>query len=388
MKKILLLTSVIVVVFHFIFMMAIVFGESLFVKSDRMPPPPPPREASAMGIDSTMMADEEFHFGPKLPGPGIPDVMMMRDRDRKGIDFMRVMMNAVLSFVMIFILFLYNRRIMGLSFRKKGYETFFIIMGSILITIVLSIVISLVTSFVGRPWPEPFIDYRHIRDGFLRDFSLMTIVIMVAQLVRVQYDNKMAAVENEVLRTENIRTHYETLKNQLDPHFLFNSLNTLQSLIELDRDKSESYIQELSVVLRYTLQNREVVTLAEEMKCVQAYCSMMQIRYGDNLRFDFAVDSKYLEYKVLPLSIQGLVENAIKHNTISSRQPLTVKIHTDAGNKLCVSNAIQPKVTAEEGSGIGLANLSERYRLKWNEKVIISDDGKEFSVTLQLKDKL
>lgn len=386
MKKILLLTTIIVVAFHFIFMMAIVFGESLFVKSDRMPPPPPPREFSSANADTTMMADEDFYFGPKLPDPGIPNVMIMNDEGRKGIDIFRVLSNAVLSFAMIFLLFLFNRRMMASSFRKRGYETFFIILGSTLITIAASIFISLVTSFVDRPWPEPFIDYRHIRDGFLRDFSLMTIVIMVAQLIRVQYDNKMAAVENEVLRTENIRSHYETLKSQLDPHFLFNSLNTLQSLVGLDRDKSESYIQELSVVLRYTLQNKEEVTLEEELKCVQAYCGMMQIRYGDNLSFDFDIDPKYLEYKVLPLSIQGLVENAIKHNTISSRQPLTIKIHNDLGNKLCVSNAIQPKVTKEEGNGIGLANLAERYRLKWNENVEIYNDGKQFSVILPLKE--
>ena len=129
-----------------------------------------------------------------------------------------------------------------------------------------------------------------------------------------------------------------------------------------------------------------MATLEEELNCVEAYCNMMQIRYGDNLRFDFDIDAKYLKYNVLPLSIQGLIENAIKHNTISKRQPLTVKIATDAQSRIKVSNPIQPKVTEEVGNGIGLANLTERYRLRWDENVEISNDGTIFGVTLPLKE--
>jgi LytS/YehU family sensor histidine kinase len=90
---------------------------------------------------------------------------------------------------------------------------------------------------------------------------------------------------------------------------------------------------------------------------------------------------------VLPLSIQGLIENAIKHNVISSKQPLTVHIHTDDNNHLIISNKIQQKIGKEDGAGIGLANLAERYRIKWNEKVEIFNDGTNFSVTLPLKQK-
>jgi len=134
------------------------------------------------------------------------------------------------------------------------------------------------------------------------------------------------------------------------------------------------------------LKNEEVVTLAEELECVRSYCQMMQMRYGDNLFFDHSIDhDKYDSYYVLPLSIQGLIENAIKHNVISTKQPLTVKIYTDNDNHLIISNKIQPKIGKEGGTGIGLANLAERYRIKWNENVEIFDDGKNFSVTLPLR---
>jgi LytS/YehU family sensor histidine kinase len=198
---------------------------------------------------------------------------------------------------------------------------------------------------------------------------------------------KIAAIENERLRTENLNSRYEALKTQMDPHFLFNSLNTLKSLIEVDADKAGNFVQQLSGVLRYTLKTEEMVTLADELDCVRSYCKMMKMRYGDNLRFEHSIDhDKYDNFYVLPLSIQGLIENAIKHNVISSKQPLTVKIFTDNDNHLIISNKIQPKIGKEEGTGIGLANLTERYRIKWNENVEIFDDGKNFSVTLPLKE--
>ena len=146
-------------------------------------------------------------------------------------------------------------------------------------------------------------------------------------------------------------------------------------------------MQRLSSVLRYTLQNKEVVTLAEEMDCVRSYCIMMKIRFGDNIRFEPYIDhEKYDSYYVLPLSIQGLIENAIKHNVISTKHPLTITIITDEDNRLIVSNNIQEKISKEESNGIGLANLSERYRIKWDEKVDIFDDGMIFRVTLPLKE--
>ena len=110
---------------------------------------------------------------------------------------------------------------------------------------------------------------------------------------------------------------------------------------------------------------------------------MMQIRYGENLKFEFDIDAKYNNYNVLPLSIQSLIENSVKHNVISSKQPLIVTVAT-GDDCVYVSNPIQLKTTREESNGIGLANLAERYRLKWNKSVEITNDGSTFCVKLPL----
>ena len=296
----------------------------------------------------------------------------------------RILLFTACNFVLVFLLFLYNRKIFSVDFKKKGMRVFFLIFGSILITTSLSLFFTLVPELIHPGDLSPDVMARIIRNGLMRDFSFMVVVMLVTKLLQTMYERNNIRVENETLRAENITTHYEALKSQLDPHFMFNSLNTLQSLIGTDAEKAQNYVQELSQVLRATLQNKEVVTLEQEMQGVHAYCNLMQIRYGENLKFDFQIDPKYASCMVLPLSIQGLVENAIKHNVISAKQPLKVSFVTDDAGWLKVSNPIQTKIMEEPGNGIGLANLAERYRLKWNTIVEIKDDGKLFEVTLPL----
>jgi LytS/YehU family sensor histidine kinase len=181
-----------------------------------------------------------------------------------------------------------------------------------------------------------------------------------------------------------MRTRYEALKNQVDPHFLFNSLNTLNALIKIDADKAQQYVQQLSYVFRYTLQNREIISLEEELKFTHAYCHLMQIRYGDSLRFEYQVDSRFNNYTIIPLSLQTLVENAIKHNVVSAKQPLTISFATSGKGTVSVSNPIQLKKESETGEGIGLANLSERYRLMWQQGIVISQNDGIFRVEIVL----
>ena len=296
----------------------------------------------------------------------------------------RILLFTACNFVLVFLLFLYNRRIFSVDFKKKGMRVFFLIFGSVLVTTALSLFFTLVPELIQPGDFRPDFMARVIRNGLMRDFSFMVVVMLVTKLLQTLYERNNIRVENEALRAENISTHYEALKSQLDPHFMFNSLNTLQSLIGTDAEKAQNYVQELSQVLRATLQNKEVVTLEQELQGVHAYCNLMQIRYGDNLSFAFEVDPKYLNDLVLPLSVQGLVENAIKHNVISGKQPLQVRFETTDSGFLKVSNPIQPKIMEEAGNGIGLVNLAERYRLKWNAEVVIMDDGKVFEVTLPL----
>ena len=302
--------------------------------------------------------------------------------------YKKILLNIPLTFIMVFAVMLYCKMIFGRNYKRKVDELMVIILGTLLVTFALSTMCTLIQLkvFPERPGP-PRTTFQYVMRGYLGDCSLMAITIMAVYLLRAQFREKVADIENETLRTENIRSRYEALENQMDPHFLFNSLNTLKSLIDVDVNKAGDFIHQLSTVMRYTLKNEEVVTLVQELECVRSYCQMMKMRYGDNLKFEHSIDhDRYDHYYVLPLSIQGLIENAIKHNVISSKQPLTVKIFTDDDNHLIISNKIQPKIGKEEGTGIGLANLAERYRLKWDEKVEIFDDGKIFSVTLPLKE--
>lgn len=287
------------------------------------------------------------------------------------------------SFIIVFLILAYNRKILSISFRNRYYELILSVLGSLIIGAVFSIGFVYTRASMSPQHPDQEFLYNVMRDSLVRDLSMTAVVLLVVQLLRLQHYQKTIAVENEALRSENILTRFEALKSQLDPHFLFNSLNTLQSLITLDTDKAENYLQQLSSVLRYTLQNKEVLSLEEELKCVHAYCDMMQIRYGENLKFEFKIDAKYNNYNVLPLSLQSLIENSVKHNVISSKQPLVVTVATGDGCVM-VTNPIQAKNMPEESNGIGLANLTERYRLKWNKEVEITNDGNTFSVKLPL----
>jgi LytS/YehU family sensor histidine kinase len=216
-----------------------------------------------------------------------------------------------------------------------------------------------------------------------RNYMVALIVIISSQLIYITQKQQQISLENETLHTEYMRSRYEALKNQVDPHFLFNSLNTLNSLIKVDADKAQDYVQQLSYVFRYTLQNAEVISLREELKFTKAYCHLMKIRYGNSLEFEYRIDEHLYDYLIIPLSLQTLVENAIKHNVVSARQPLTVKIE-GVGESIKVSNIIRLKKESESGERIGLANLGERYKLMWQKEIITVRTGNTFEVTVPL----
>ena len=199
----------------------------------------------------------------------------------------------------------------------------------------------------------------------LRDFIVACLVTSSCCIIHLIFKQQLVLIENEQLQAENLRNQYEVLKNQLNPHMLFNSLNTLRSLVRENQDKAQDYIQELSRVLRYTLQSNEsqCVSLREEMEFVSAYIFLLKMRFENNLQFDIQINNAYEEYLLPPMAVQVLIENAVKHNEISNRKPLTIHITTDDNGNLSISNDIQPKWTATSGTGIGLANLAKRYRL-------------------------
>ena len=192
--------------------------------------------------------------------------------------------------------------------------------------------------------------------------------------------------EAENLKKENLQSQLEGLKDQVNPHFLFNSLNSLSSLINEDPQKAEKFLDEMSKVYRYLLRTNEdgLTTLDSEMQFIQSYFHMLKTRYGDGVSMDTQIDDHYLSYQLPPLTLQMLVENAVKHNMILKDNPLKILIMTTNSGRLIVSNNLQRKDRMVASNKIGLANIINKYRLMKKEEISIRDDGKEFAVVVPL----
>ena len=214
--------------------------------------------------------------------------------------------------------------------------------------------------------------------------AITVLITFVFYIVREREKN---IVEIQNLSVKNMRARYEALKSKLDPHFLFNSLNTLDGLMDFDIGKAHKYLQNLSSTFRYIIQNKEITTLKNEMQFAESYAYLMKIRYGEKLSIQYRIDEKYNDFFIMPITLQLLIENAIKHNVINSDEPLMIHIETTGKDTVKVSNAIQPKITAESGEGIGLANLIERYKLLFDKEVVITQNG-TFTVEIPLIEQI
>lgn len=218
--------------------------------------------------------------------------------------------------------------------------------------------------------------------------SFAVVVSMLYGWTYVLISRQQAVVmENERLKNENLATRYNMLVGQINPHFFFNSLNTLAMLVREKLDqKALTYIDQLSYTFRYIIQNGQstLMTLEEELKFVEAYSYLFRIRYADKLFFDIDVEEKYLQWTLPALSMQPLIGNAVKHNTITRSKPLHVTIRTRDG-WLEISNPRVPKLEAEPSTGIGLENLSNRWRLITGRDIEIVDDGATFTVRMPLQ---
>jgi len=191
-------------------------------------------------------------------------------------------------------------------------------------------------------------------------------------------------IEREAfLQKEKAISQLETLKSQVNPHFLFNSFNTLTALIEEDRETAVEYVEKLSDFYRSILQYREqnLIALEEELKIVESYFYLLQKRYGKNIKLKLDVNGH--TGKIVPLTLQMLVENAVKHNIISSSKPLTVSIATTNGH-IVVSNNLQPKLTKERSTGFGLQSIANHYGMITNKKVEVESGKDCFEVRIPL----
>jgi LytS/YehU family sensor histidine kinase len=183
-----------------------------------------------------------------------------------------------------------------------------------------------------------------------------------------------------------LQQEFEALKGQVNPHFLFNCMNTLSSLIHEDRKQAEVFLNELSKVYRYLLRNNEdgLSTLEKEIRFIESYFRLLKTRHGEAVRLQIDVDKKYESYLLPSLSLQLLVENVVKHNMLSKNKPLQIDIFTTSGNKLVVSNNMQLRIQHVPSNGVGLENIRSKYQLLKQPGFQVLDQGNTFSVVLPL----
>lgn len=273
------------------------------------------------------------------------------------------------DFVMFYLLYMFNFKTILQNWKKRT-KVLVVIIGSLIIAIILSYFNS---KFAIQFLPTiPIPDNLLVITNLIKGLIIYVMVLLSTSLFYTIDQRQKTLLENERLIADNIRIRYEVLKNQVDPHFLFNSLNTLDGLIGMDTDKAHEYVQHLSLVFRYAISNKEIMYLNEELNFTKSYAHLMKIRYGENFQIQYNIDEKYKTWYIMPISLQLLVENAVKHNVISSKYPLVLTIETTPNDTIKVMNAIQLKKEAEQGEGIGLANLRERYELLFQKEVSIT----------------
>ncbi|WP_229206953.1 sensor histidine kinase [Dyadobacter crusticola] len=218
---------------------------------------------------------------------------------------------------------------------------------------------------------------------FPMQLSLVISFLLMSRSFLLEW--RKAAIETEKLKTERFAQQYQSLKDQLNPHFLFNSLNVLSNLVYEDQDTASRFIQQLSRIYRYVLdvQHEELVTLEQELDFAKNYLALQKIRFEENLSYQIRIeeDQKGL---LPPLSLQLLLENAIKHNIASTENPLRIDIYLE-NDFLVVKNNLQLKSRiTEESTGIGLSNISKRYELLMQQPVSVQNEAGYFVVKLPL----
>ncbi|MDC9722087.1 MAG: histidine kinase [Urechidicola sp.] len=214
---------------------------------------------------------------------------------------------------------------------------------------------------------------------------ITTTMIIVFHFIYfyTKYQKKKVKESQIVAKTESAK--FESLKNQLDPHFLFNSLNVLTSLIDENPRQAEKFTTKLSKVYRYVLEHKDkdLIPLEDELRFAKSYMELLKMRFEDGISFNIPDSVSNPELKIVPLSLQLLLENAVKHNVITSNNPLEINIYEDDGY-LVVANNINLKNSLEKSTKVGLKNINQRYSLITKAKVEITNTNQLFKVRLPL----
>ena len=314
------------------------------------------------------------------------DLDVIYDRPSRTVEFVwQIAYYALISYLLI-TLFVLARRREGRAMWHYAVYAMLIVVVSI-----AAIYLAPVMSFRGGAMRIVFFFEGHIHDNaylvvLTKTLFMLVVSALYAFVYTLMQQRHLMVVENERLKTENLSTRYNMLMGQINPHFFFNSLNSLAMLVrERDDERALEYIDQLSYTFRYIIQNGQcgVTTLREELEFAEAYIYLFKIRYEDKLFFDIEVDEKYREWMLPALSLQPLIGNSVKHNTITTKNPLRVTIRVVDG-VLEIENPKHPKLDIEPSTGIGLSNLSSRWEIVIGKPIEVVEDEKRFMVRLPL----
>ena len=266
----------------------------------------------------------------------------------------------------------------------------------ILIGFIGSFIISVGVIFLLRIFEDVIIEGSSLALFFEKEkFSNYLVTIIMTFVVTLvfhtfyfykAYQESRLKEQKIIAGTANAK--FESLKNQIDPHFLFNSLNVLSSLIEENPENAKQFTTSLSKIYRYVLEqkDKELVTVSEELTFAKTYMKLLKMRFENSITFELPTDFENPDAKVVPLSLQLLLENTIKHNVVSENKPLHIKIYIK-DNFLVVENNLQKKEVLQDRKGVGLQNIVSRYAILSERKVLIDETKETFAVYLPILTK-
>ncbi|MCK4748569.1 MAG: sensor histidine kinase, partial [Bacteroidales bacterium] len=229
--------------------------------------------------------------------------------------------------------------------------------------------------------------FQYIREYALTSVKIVIIFILLSIIITngvIFFINwREAAIQQEELKRAHLALQYQSLKAQTNPHFLFNSLSSLVTLINSEPKKATEFVHKLSDVYRYVLEQgeNELVSIKEEVKFLKDYVFLQKIRFGENLQVSMDLEPEN-GLMVLPLSLQMMVENAIKHNEISGDHPLVIDIFSNDKSQVVIQNKLQKKVVLEDSPGTGIENLRKRIAFFTDEPLLIEEEAETYKVTI------
>ncbi|HET9570381.1 MAG TPA: histidine kinase [Bacteroidales bacterium] len=260
----------------------------------------------------------------------------------------------------------------------------------ILSFLIISLIVTLmlcVPKLKEYTWGDLFAT-RQLEAVFLVAAMLNILVMGVTDVILYYRKSHRKALDAEITKKNKVKYQYEQLKRQLNPHFLFNSLNVLDYLVHTDADRASDFIGKLAGVYRYLLskESESVVTLDEERTFVSMYVDLLKERFTEGLEVEIELEDRYLKTFVIPCSIQLLVENATKHNAISKENPLKISIRVK-DHFVRVENNLLPRTQQTESSNLGLKNIEGQYQALFRKSILVSRTDTHFSVCLPIIDK-